>query len=116
MAFTPNLIGRLYRPEGNDIHGRPRFGAPTDCQFAVVNAKRQTEKTSVRADSSASRGSADEITTGLGRILIARHHTVEIGDLFEFDGDSYDIVSKHARRSVFGEVDHYECDLEVRPR
>lgn len=116
MAFTPNLVGKLYRPAGRDVHGRPRFADPIDCQFAVVNAKRQSQKTSVRADSSASRGMADEITTGLGRILVAKHQQIEIGDVFEFDGDSYDVNSKHIRRSVFGEIDHFECDLEVRPR
>jgi hypothetical protein len=116
MAFTPNQVGVLYRVTGRDIHGRPTLSEALPCKFAVVNAKRQSEKTSVRADSSASRGAADEITTGLGRILVARHQVIEIGDIFVFDGDSYDVNSKHVRRSVSGQVDHYECDLEVRPR
>ena len=116
MAFTPNMVGQIQRAIGNDIHGRALFSPATPCQFAVVNAKRQQEKTSVRADSSASRGSADEITTGLGRILVAKHQSIEIGDVFTFDGDSYDVNSKHVRRSVFGEIDHFECDLEVRPK
>jgi hypothetical protein len=116
MAFTPNLIGKLFRPVARDIYGRGQFADPVDCQFAIVNAKRQSVKTSVRADSSASRGNADEITTGLGRILVAKHVEVEIGNLFEFDGDTYEIVSTHIRRSVLGEIDHFECDLEVRPR
>ena len=116
MAFTPNLVGKIQRVTGRDIHGRPVLGPETECQFAVVNAKRQQEKTSVRADSSASRGMGDEITTGLCRILVAKHERIEIGDVFSFDGDSYDVNSKHVRRSVFGQIDHYECDLEVRPR
>lgn len=116
MAFTPNLIGKLLRPIARNVHGQAIFADPVACQFAVVNAKRQAEKTSVRADSSASRGMADEITTGLGRILVAKHHTIEIGDVFEFDGDSYDVNSKHIRRDVFGRIDHFECDLEVRPK
>ena len=116
MAFTPNLVGLIQRRIGYDIHGQSILSEETTCQFAVVNAKRQQEKTSVRADSSASRGMADEITTGLGRILVAKHEGIEIGDIFSFDGDSYDVKSKHVRRSVFGEIDHYECDIEVRPR
>ncbi|NKX37869.1 hypothetical protein HGG70_08080 [Rhodobacteraceae bacterium R_SAG4] len=59
---------------------------------------------------------ADEITTGLGKILIAKHESVEIGDVFAFDGDSYNIVAKHIRRSVVGEIDHFECDIEVLPK
>lgn len=116
MAFTPNLVGIIQRKNGFTIDGQPLLSTPVACQFAVVNAKRQQEKTSVRADSSASRGMADEITTGLGRILVARHESIEIGDVFSFDGDSYDVNSKHVRRSVFGEIDHFECDLEVRPK
>lgn len=116
MAFTPNLIGQIQRSIGFDIHGRAVLSQPVACAFSVVNAKRQQQKTSVRADSSASRGSADEITTGLGRILVAKHESIEIGDVFIFDGDSYIVNSKHIRRSVFGEIDHFECDLEVRPR
>jgi hypothetical protein len=116
MAFTPNLVGTIQRKTGFDVYGRPVLSVPVLCQFSVVNAKRQQDKTSVRADSSASRGMADEITTGLGRILVAKHENVEIGDVFAFDGDSYDVKSKHIRRSVFGEIDHFECDIEVRPR
>lgn len=116
MAFTPNMVGQLLRPLSRDVYGRPVFADPVPCQFAIVNAKRQQQKTSVRADSSASRGMGDEIATGLGRILVAKHETIEIGDVFMFDGDSFDVKSKHIRRSVFGEIDHFECDLEVRPR
>jgi hypothetical protein len=116
VAFTPNLVGKIYRPLSRDIYGRPVFAEPAACQFAVVNAKRQQEKTSVRADSSASRGMADEITTALGCILVAKHQNIEIGDVFEFDGDTYDVNSKHIRRTVFGEIDHFECDIQVRPK
>lgn len=116
MAFTPNLVGTIQRVQDRDVHGRPVLSAPVDCQFAVVNAKRQREKTSVRADSSASRGMAEETTTALGCILVAKHERIEIGDLFFFDGDTYDVTSKHVRRSVYGEIDHFECDIQVRPR
>lgn len=116
MAFTPNLVGQLQRKIGYTIDGQQILSPAVACQFAIVNAKRQQEKTSVRADSSASRGMADEITTALGRILVAKHERIEIGDIFSFDGDSYEIKSTHIRRSVFGEIDHFECDIEVRPR
>ena len=116
MAFTPNLVGQIQRKAGYTIDGQSMLSVPVKCQFSIVNAKRQQEKTSVRADSSASRGMSDEITTGLGRILVARHEDIQIGDIFSFDGDSYEVNSKHVRRSVSGEIDHFECDIEVRPR
>lgn len=114
--FTPNLVGYVESISGFDIYGAPQVGPMRKIQFAQVNMRRKAGKTTVRADSSASRGAADEIRTDLGRILVARHERIEIGDIFTFDGDSYDVVSRHVRRSVTGEIDHYECDLEVRPR
>lgn len=116
MAFTPNLVGKLRRKTGNNIYGQSVLADEIDCPFAVVNAKRQSEKTSVRADSSASRGMADEITTGLGCILVPKTQEIDIGDEFAFDGDTYTITSKHVRRSVFGMIDHFECDIGVMPQ
>lgn len=114
--FTPNLIGMIERATGFDINGSVVTTPPRPIQFAMVNLRRKTGKTTVRSDSSASRGAADEITTDLARILVAKHEQIEIGDIFVFDGDSYDVSSKHVRRSVLGKVDHFECDLQVRPR
>jgi hypothetical protein len=114
--FTPNLVGQVQRKGGFDVHGRPQLSAPTSILFAVVNARRTVDKTTVRADSSASRGSADEITSGLARILVAKNEQIAIGDVFSFDGDTYDVKSIHRRRSVTGELDHFECDLEVQAK
>lgn len=116
MAFTPNMVATIRRRIGLDVYGMPILGEPKEIQIAVVNARRRQEKTTVRSDSSASRGAADQITTDLGRILVARHEAVEIGDVISFDGDSYMVVSRHLRRTVFGTLDHYECDIEVLPR
>lgn len=115
MAFTPNIIGQLYKKDGYDKFGQPLTAGPFVCQLAVVNAKRKAQKTSVRADSSASRGAADEITADLGRILFPIHMNISIGDMVVFDGGRYNIVSKHLRRSVIGVIDHIECDIEVVP-
>ena len=116
MAFTPNQVGMIENKIGFDLHGSPLTAPARPLQFAVINLRRKTGKTTVRADSSASRGSADEITTDQARILVAKHERINIGDVFLFDGDSYDVLSKHVRRSILGMIDHYECDLEVRPR
>lgn len=116
MAFTPNRVGELRRLQEHDIYGQAVLGDPVKCAFAVVNAKRKSLKTSVRADSSASRGNADEVTTDLGCILVPSYQSIEIGDHFSFDEDEYVVVSKHVRRSVTGKIDHYECDIEVVPR
>lgn len=114
--FTPNQTGQIQHVTGYDLFGQQALEPPRSIRFAVVNLRLLSGKTTVRADSSASRGTTDEITTDLARILVAKHERIEIGDVFLYDGQSFDVRSKHVRRSVFGNVDHYECELEARPR
>ncbi|QNH71718.1 hypothetical protein V1VFAS_072 [Rhizobium phage V1VFA-S] len=113
--FEPNVVGKLLRVTGRDVHARPTYSEPVDCPCGIVNLDISSDKTVVRADSSASRGSADEKSAQRGKILIASYVTVNIGDRFEFDGMAFEIKSKHVRRSVMGAVDHFECDMELLP-
>lgn len=111
--FEPNLTGQLSRVVGRDVHARATYSDPTDCPFAIVNMDIGAAKTIVRADSSASRGSADERAAMRAKILIAPYVEVKIGDRFEFDGLAFVISSRHVRRSVMGNVDHFECAMEL---
>lgn len=113
--FQPNLVGKLSRLTGRDVHARELYSDPVDCPFGVVNLEVGSQKTSVRADSSASRGAADEIAAKRAKILVAPYVTIEVGDKFQFDGMNFRISSKHTRRSVIGVVDHFECAMEVVP-
>lgn len=110
--FSPNQTGMLYRQAARDVHGRVAFGAAYDCPFAVVNMLVSGQKTSVRADSSASRGAADEIAAQRAKILLPAYADPVIGDKFNFRLD-FRIISVHPRYSVSGALDHWECDLEV---
>lgn len=112
--FSPNAVGMLYKRAGYDKWGQPVVVEPVECPYAQVNFKREADKTTVRADSSASRGQADEVVSR-ARILIARFITPEIGDEFEADGNRYRIISVFPRKTVFGRLDHWECDLEILP-
>ena len=114
--FRPNLTGHVERRRGFDAYGQAIVSAPVPIRFAMVNLRQRGGKTTVRTDSSASRGTSDEITTDLGRILVGKIYSIEIGDIFSFDGFSYDVSSKHVRRAITGQVDHFECELELRPR
>lgn len=113
--FQPNLIGKLSRLSGRDVHSREIWSDPIDCPFGAVNLDVGSQKTSVRADSSASRGTADEIATMRAKILVAPFVTINIGDRLQFDGMTFKITTKHTRRSVTGTVDHYECAMEIVP-
>jgi hypothetical protein len=110
--FTPNLKGTLEKVVGRDIHGRPTLGAAIPCPFGSISLKVSAQETTVRADSSASRGNADEMVTERGRILIPAFIKPSQGDIFTFNGMRYKIASLHDRYSIGGKLDHWECDLE----
>jgi hypothetical protein len=111
--FTPNLVGSLRVATGRDVHGRKKLSSSGHCPFAFVSGKRSSGKTAVRADSSASRGSADEISSERNVILVPSHMNIKIGDIFTYAGASSEITSIHPRHSVTGEMDHWECGMEV---
>lgn len=114
--FTPNLAGVLRSMTGRDAYAQPVYGPARACRFGSVNMQIKSQKTSVRADSSASRGAADEIAGDRLRILFPANTLVKIADQFEFDGQLFLVATRHLRRSVLdGSVDHIECDLEVMP-
>lgn len=113
--FAPNLIGSLRNRIGRDVHGMASYGPAVICPFAIVNLERRSQKTSVRADSSGSRGTADELASTNLKILVPSYVNISIDDEFTFEGERYQVATKHKRRSVTGQIDHIECDLEVLP-
>lgn len=112
--FSPNSVGTLAKRQGYDKWGQPTVSAAVECPYSQVTLKSMVGKTSVRADSSASRGQADEMTAD-ATVLIAKFITPEIGDEFTADGTHYRIVSVFPRKTVYGRLDHWECDLEILP-
>lgn len=113
--FHPNSVGLLYVLEGRDVHTREIWSEPKTVRFSPIDLENSTQKTTVRADSSASRGKSESSVSPGGKALFPKNVAVEIGYRFEFEGMSFMISSKHVRRSVFGRVDHVECDLEILP-
>lgn len=112
--FRPNQIGLLYKIDGYDVYAQEIMTAPVMTRFAVVDLNVGAIKTPVRADSSATRGSADEMVVERGKVLIEKKASFEIEDVFEFRGQQYKIASKHERFDVCGNLDHFEVGLELR--
>ncbi len=113
--FRPNQIGYLQSIVSRDVHGRVFYSEPRVCPFGVVSMKIASKKTTVRADSSASRGSADEFSAERARILIPARITVIFGDRFLFRGLIFKIETIHNRFSIDSQLDHFECDMESLP-
>lgn len=105
--FRPNLDCVVRQKAGNDVYGMPSYGNRKRERCAIVKKVLRNDKTSVRADSSASRGNARELEADV-LILIAPKTTAEIDAILDVAGDRFRVMTKHGRYSISGELDHYE--------
>lgn len=113
--FRPNQTALWSKQIGRDIHSREIFDEPRSIPIAVVELQRKVARTTVRADSSASRGAAEE-TVAVTKILIDKMVEVSRDDRIELRGDLFRVVVTHPRFSVWGELDHFEVDLQAAPQ
>jgi hypothetical protein len=112
MLFIPNLHCTIYPQTGLDLYGKPVFGDPIKEKCAIVKLDVVAMKTTVRADSSASRGAADELTS-MARILFTNTSKVQIGDKIIVAGQDLKVLSKFPRYSIDGEFDHWQVDAGI---
>lgn len=110
--FLPNRSCILRKKlKHYDAYGQAQFAQPITVRFALVRFDTKVQDTTVRADSSATRGNVKE-NQASGRILIERRSKPFTGDLVTFDGKVFRIKEVEPRYNVLGKLDHYECDLE----
>lgn len=114
MSFTPNQAGILLRKlERRDIHGREFFAHGEPLALSVVRLSEMVEETSVRADSSASRGAGDmEILQA--KLLVGPMVKIKKGDVVKFRGILIEIESVHERFDVFGKPHHLELGGNIK--
>lgn len=108
--FLPNTYGMLSRKLGTNVFAEQTFGAAVKTPCAVVHLQAIDVKSPIRADSSASRGNADEMTE-MAKILFPRNIVLHIGDKFTIQGLSLEISKIEPRLDVLGNLDHYEVDM-----
>lgn len=99
---------------GHDRYGQPSLGVQFSVRGAVVKMRKNMEHTTVRADSSQSRGHGDEFVSE-NKFLLDGKTTADLGDQLLAVGYKLKIVSMHPRFDVTGALDHYEamCELWV---
>lgn len=108
QMFTPNQFCFVRARNGYDHFGLAKFGLRRKERCAIVKMIQQSNKTSVRADSSASRGNAREVVADLV-ILLEPKTTATIDSIIEFGGDMYVVKSVHKRFDIRGKHDHTEA-------
>lgn len=105
--FRPNLSCRIQQSTGNDVHGQPLPERFRRERCAIVKLEVANEKSSVRADSSASRGNALEVQVA-SVILLTTKTAARRDDIIEVSGYKLRIVLMEPRYDVGGRLDHYE--------
>jgi hypothetical protein len=112
--FIPNNYGQLSRKLGANIYGERTFQAPVTVPCAIVDNTDQLKKTPVRADSSASRGAAEE-DVSVAKILFPANIAIAKDDTFAITDLKLRVTMVQKRFSVFGVLDHLEVDFDAAP-
>lgn len=113
MSFTlvGNSSGMLTRKVGTTRRGEPEYAAtPERVKVDVIQLIAQIAKTSVRTDSSATRGNAEE-DQAEAKILFQKRTKPGEGDRFILHDVVMRIESVQPRIDTFGDLDHWECTL-----
>jgi uncharacterized Zn finger protein len=107
--FLPNAKCRIQLSTGEtNLYGQPKPGRWITEPCTVVKLILKTEHTSVRADTSASRGNAEELLAD-AKVLLAAHSQAKIGDVIELEGALLRITGMEYRRDAMGRLDHLEA-------
>ena len=106
--FRPNLKCVVVKSTKNDLYGMPQPGQRRSEGFAIIKLDVQNQKTNVRADTSASRGNANELEAD-AKFLLTATTVAEIDDLIEYGGMVFRVMSLFPRHNLRGVLDHFEA-------
>lgn len=108
--IRPNIPCVIISNTGYTVYGEAKPGKRTRVKCNIVRFNTTALKTSVRADSSASRGISEEETFD-AVILLPLHINVAFDNVVEIQGEKLKVKSIHKRYDVHGKPDHYEVGL-----
>lgn len=93
MATVYNSTCTIHKTQRFDLYGQPTFDSGVVEKCAVIMLVNKSQHTTVRADSSASRGHGDEIVASAKLILIPLTKAA-IGDRLVIDGIALRVISR----------------------
>lgn len=112
--LRPNLSATIYRKAAQrDIFGGETFSAGKPIRLCCVSLSSLAEASTVRADSSASRGSAEDLINQ-AKILTLPTMDIEIGDVIDIKGFMIEVTGFHPRFDTRGQHHHNELRAKVR--
>lgn len=110
--FIPNMLAFVTRVSGKNIHGEIQFEEDgEDVPCAIVRFIDETQKTTVRADSSASRGNSNEVVADVKMLFVKTYRPTKDSKVVVAGNLELRVVSVHPRIAIVGGLDHYEVDL-----
>lgn len=119
MLFIPNATCTVTRPGGHDRYGQALPGKKTTgVRCAYVKVEPRSMKTTVRADSSASRGNAREVVIEV-KVLFHPAFEPKLDDLVEVTIRGTTTTLKlraemvFPRTTVSGRLHHFEVDCSA---
>ncbi len=110
--LNSNLTGQVRKLTGLDRYGQAALGVAVDQRCAIVKLKNEMVHTTVRADSSQSRGHGDEFVSN-NKVLIQGDTIAALGDQLVILGFKIKITGMHPRLDVSGRIDHHELTGEL---
>ncbi|WP_155801877.1 hypothetical protein [Magnetospirillum molischianum] len=113
MTMLPHLDCTIAKRAGNDRHGQPVYGEILPAHVGVVKFDVGADKTSVRSDSSASRGKGDEPQADARLLFPAWGVQPSVGDIVELQGARLRVQTVNPRLAVLGRLDHWQVDCVI---
>lgn len=110
--FLPNIPCKVHLKEDPNVYGESQVGPAIDEMCAIVRLRVESTHTTVRADSSASRGYADEFVSAT-LILLAPTTHARLDDMLVVMGVPVRVKSLFPRYDVSGVLDHFEARGEL---
>ena len=110
--MLPKIPCTITKASSTDVYGQEVFGPSKRVKCAIVTLDANSIKTSVRADSSASRGNADQITVK-AVLLFSPKVDITFGDKISVSGVDLKVVGRFPRYTVMGVLDHIQVDASI---
>lgn len=110
--FIPNTRCTIRRRSAVNVYGKATYESPKPGLCAIVRLEQESNSTSVRADSSASRGSAKEEIIQ-ARLLFPARTQLSKGDIVQVMHYVMVVQSVWPRHNVTGRLDHWQLDLRI---
>lgn len=107
-----NIPCIIIKPAGHDVYGQEIAGQAQREKCAIVKLTVASQHSTVRVDSGATRGAADEAVSD-SVILLGKKSIVGLDDYIEVSSVKLRVKAIRSRFTVSGKLDHYEVRCEI---